>query len=94
MLLLLGYNVATTGHVFHPAYEYLYRVEYRPVPEFGNADWGIEDPRYIPQNAVIMLLWPPERPLPRRPRLRRPATAGSISCSRPTARSCGPTRWA
>jgi hypothetical protein len=61
--LLLAYNVATTGHVFHPAYEYLYRVEYRPRPELVNPDWGIEDLRYIPQNAVIMLAWPPERPL-------------------------------
>ena len=51
------------GRLVHPAYEYLYRVEYRPRPELVNPDWGIEDPRYIPQNAVIMLAWPPERPL-------------------------------
>lgn len=63
VLLLLGYNMATTGHVFHPAYEYLYRHEYRPVAAFWNDHWMIEDPRYIPQNAVIMLAWPPERPL-------------------------------
>jgi hypothetical protein len=55
--------VATTGHIFHPAYEYLYRHEYRPVAAFWNDDWMIEDPRYIPQNAVIMLLWPPHTPL-------------------------------
>jgi hypothetical protein len=61
--LLLGYNVATTGALFHPAYEYLYRVEYRPRPELVNPDWGIEDVRYIPQNTVIMLAWLPERPL-------------------------------
>jgi hypothetical protein len=61
--LLLGYNLATTGALFHPAYEYLYRVEYRPRPELVNPDWGIEDVRYIPQNALIMLAWPPERPL-------------------------------
>ena len=63
VLVLLGYNVATTGHIFHPAYEYLYRNEYRPVAAFWNDSWLIEDPRYLPQNAVIMLLWPPERPL-------------------------------
>jgi hypothetical protein len=63
VLLLIGYNVATTGHVFHPAYEHLYRNEYRPVPSLWNDAWAIEDPRYIPQNAIIMLLWPPERPI-------------------------------
>jgi hypothetical protein len=63
VLVLIGYNLATTGHVFHPAYEYLYRTEYRPVPALFNDEWAIEDVRYIPQNAVIMLLWPPERPL-------------------------------
>jgi len=60
---LVLYNVATTGTVFHPAYEHLYQVEYRPRPELVNPDWGIEDARYIPQNAGIMLAWPPERPL-------------------------------
>ena len=30
VLVLLGYNVATTGHVFHPAYEYLYRKRVPP----------------------------------------------------------------
>jgi hypothetical protein len=63
VVLLLAYNLATTGAVFHPAYEYLYRVEYRPRPELVNPDWGIEDVRYIPQNAFIMLAWPPQRPL-------------------------------
>jgi hypothetical protein len=61
--LLVAYNVATTGHVFHPAYEYLYQVEYRPRPELVNPEWGIEDLRYVPQNAGIMLTWLPERPL-------------------------------
>jgi hypothetical protein len=63
VLLLVAYNQVTTGHVFHPAYEHLYRVEYRPRPELVNEAWGIEDPRYIPQNAVIMLAWPPQTPL-------------------------------
>ena len=60
--LLLAYNIATTGHIFNPAYEYLYRNEYRPDPTLYHPEWAIEDPRYIPQNAGIMLLWPPETP--------------------------------
>jgi hypothetical protein len=58
--LLLAYNLATTGHLIHPAYEYLYQVEYTPRPDLINRDWMIQDPRYLPQNAVIMLAWPPE----------------------------------
>lgn len=61
--LLLLYNLVTAGALLHPAYEYLYQVEYRPRPELVNPAWGIEDPRYVPQNAAIMLAWPPERPL-------------------------------
>jgi hypothetical protein len=61
--LLLLYNLATTGQLFHPAYEHLYQVEYRPRPEMVNESWGIEDPRYVPQNAGIMLTWLPEWPL-------------------------------
>ena len=30
--LLLGYNLASTGHLFHPAYDYLYQTETVPVP--------------------------------------------------------------
>lgn len=63
VLLLLGYNLATTGDLFHPAYEYLYEVEYRPRPELVNPDWAIEDPRYIPQNLGIMLGQLPLTPL-------------------------------
>ena len=29
--LLLAYNLATTGHVFHPAYDYLYQLETAPT---------------------------------------------------------------
>ena len=32
VLLLLAYNLATTGQVFHPGYEHLYQTEYTPVP--------------------------------------------------------------
>jgi hypothetical protein len=55
LLFLLAYNLATTGHVFHPAYDHLREVEYRPVPELYHDDWGTEDPRYIPVNAPILL---------------------------------------
>jgi hypothetical protein len=53
---LLVYNVVSTGHLFHPAYEFLYRVEAFGYPSLGyDLDWSIEDPRYIPQNLGIML---------------------------------------
>ncbi len=71
---LLLYNLATTGHAFHPGYEHLYRTEFRPTPQgllvdllpglagisYHPGEWGIEDLRYIPQNLVIMLGWLPE----------------------------------
>lgn len=63
LALLLLYNIASTGHVLHPAYDYLYRNEYSPRPDLLHRDWMIEDPRYIPQNLWIMLAWPPEAPL-------------------------------
>jgi len=63
VLLLLGYNLVTTGELFHPAYDYLYEVEYRPRPELVNPDWAAEDPRYIPQNLGIMLGTLPLTPL-------------------------------
>ncbi|HSL34467.1 MAG TPA: hypothetical protein VK871_12500 [Candidatus Limnocylindrales bacterium] len=57
---LLVYNVATTGHVLHPGYDYLYRLEASFYENLGyNLDWAIEDPRYIPQNLGIMLLSTP-----------------------------------
>jgi hypothetical protein len=54
---LVAYNVAATGDPFNPAYDHLYRLEasfYTPLNY--NLDWGIEDPRYLPQNLQIMLL--------------------------------------
>ncbi|HSK51633.1 MAG TPA: hypothetical protein VLA44_02690 [Clostridia bacterium] len=57
---LLVYNVVTAGDVFHPAYDYLYRLEALYYPTLGyNPEWAIEDPRYIPQNLGIMLLSTP-----------------------------------
>jgi hypothetical protein len=72
LLVLLLYNVSATGHIFHPAYEYLYQNEYLPRPEMVNRDWMIEDPRYIPQNLGVMLAWPPETPLATDPRCTDP----------------------
>ncbi len=63
VLLLTGYNLVTTGEVFHPAYDYLYEVEYRPQPGLVHPEWAAEDPRYIPQSLGIMLGSLPEMPL-------------------------------
>ena len=58
---LLAYNVATTGHLFHPAYDRLYQLEARAYTGLGyHLDWAAEDPRYLPQNLGIMLLSGPE----------------------------------
>jgi hypothetical protein len=58
--LLLAYNVATTGHLFHPGYEYQYQKEANGYQALGyNPDWQIEDARYLPQNLGIMFLSTP-----------------------------------
>ena len=58
---LLAYNIATTGHVFHPAYDHLYQLEARAYTGLGyHPEWAAEDPRYLPQNLAIMLLAAPE----------------------------------
>ena len=58
--LLLAYNLATTGQVLHPGYEYLYQLEATGYGALGyNPDWSIEDVRYLPQNLGIMLLSTP-----------------------------------
>ena len=55
--LLLAYNVATTGHLFHPGYEYQYQKEAAGYQALGyNPEWAIEDARYLPQNVEIMFL--------------------------------------
>ena len=58
---LVLYNVLTTGQVFHPAYDHLYRLETAGYPSLGyHADWGAEDPRYLPQNLGIALFGTPD----------------------------------
>ncbi len=53
---LLLYNLVTSGHLFHPGYDYLYHLEAVGYPFLHyNPSWSIEDPRYIPQNLEIML---------------------------------------
>jgi hypothetical protein len=75
LALLVVYNIAATGHLFNPAYDYLYRTEnvsYLPPPADAclfPADFckslridrslGIEDIGHIPLNALIMFAWPP-----------------------------------
>ena len=58
---LVAYNVVSTGHVFHPAYDHLYQLEARAYTGLGyHPDWAAEDPRYLPQNLAIMLLSTPK----------------------------------
>ena len=59
---------SSTGHLFHPGYQYLYELEagfYTPLDY--HLDWGIEDPRYLPQNLGIMFLNTPGLAAERRP---------------------------
>ena len=58
---LLAYNIIVTGHVFHPAYDHLYRLEARAYTALDyHPDWSAEDPRYLAQNLRIMFLTGPE----------------------------------
>ena len=59
--LLVAYNLGTTGQLLHPAYEHLYRLETAGYAALGyRADWSVEDPRYVPQNAALMFLSTPD----------------------------------
>jgi hypothetical protein len=61
ILALVLYNVGTTGHVFHPAYEYLYQQEAYGYPELGyHPSWSIEDLRYVPQNLGLLIAGAPD----------------------------------
>jgi hypothetical protein len=59
LLTLLVVTYATSGHLFNPAYDYLYRLELG-YPLGYHTDWSITDLRYIPQNAMIMLFQGPQ----------------------------------
>jgi hypothetical protein len=59
------YNIAATGEPFNPVYEALYRREIGFYPRIFpylhyEPTWGIEDPRYISQNLMLMLAGVPE----------------------------------
>jgi hypothetical protein len=57
---LLAYNIISTGHIFNPAYDYLYHLEAGFYTALNyNPAWGIEDPRYLVQNIGIMLFSSP-----------------------------------
>jgi hypothetical protein len=59
--MLLGYDVVTTGHLLHPAYDYLYHLEALAYQGLGyQPGWGLEDARYLPQNAAIMFFATPD----------------------------------
>jgi len=61
LVLLLAYNVVSSGQPLHPAYDYLYRLEASAYTSLGyHDDWAVEDPRYLPQNAAIMFLTAPD----------------------------------
>jgi hypothetical protein len=53
LVTLLVITYATSGHLFNPAYDYLYHIELA-YPLNYNAGWSITDIRYIPQNLGIM----------------------------------------
>jgi hypothetical protein len=60
LLGLAAYDLLSTGHVFNPVYDHLYRTEISFFPPLFpyldyHADWAIEDPRYLLQNLWIML---------------------------------------
>jgi hypothetical protein len=56
---LLVITYASSGHLFNPAYDYLYHVELGYTVFNYNAAWSITDIRYIPQNIGIMLFGMP-----------------------------------
>ena len=60
LVTLLVITYATSGHLFNPAYDYLYQVESGYGVFAYNPDWSITDIRYIPQNLMIMLFRTPK----------------------------------
>jgi len=62
LVALLVYTFASTGHLFNPAYDYLYHQELGYGTMFGldyNPRFSIEDLGYIPHNIGIFLLGMP-----------------------------------
>ena len=58
--LLLAYNLASSGQLFQPGYDYQYRAEASGYPTLNyHPDWSIEDIRYLPQNLGILFLQAP-----------------------------------
>jgi hypothetical protein len=88
VVLLLTYNLATTGASFHPAYEHL-RVEYRPRPELVNPDWASRTSATSPERSHHAT-WPPERPLDDPACADRPSAPTALDQTCPLLR---PTRW-
>lgn len=61
ILVLVLYDLGSTGQLISPAYDYLYRLETAGYPSLGyHTDWGVEDPRYLPQNLGIGLFGTPD----------------------------------
>ena len=56
---LLVVTYATSGHLFNPAYDYLYHNELS-YPLNYHSDWSITDLRYLPQNLAIMFTGMPD----------------------------------
>jgi len=62
LVALLVYTFASTGHLFNPAYDYLYHRELGYGTMFGldyNSMFSIEDIRYVPHNIGIFLFGMP-----------------------------------
>ena len=55
LVALLVYTYAGTGHLFNPAYDYLYHEELGYTFLNYHPEWSIEDLRYVPQNLMIFL---------------------------------------
>lgn len=86
LVTLLVITYATSGHLFNPAYDYLYQHEvdiYAGIFPY-HAAWAITDLRYIPQNIGIMLFGTP-RILPQFSSV-FPGNSGDALCVVTTAR--------
>ena len=58
LVALVVYTFLSTGHLFNPAYDYLYHQELGYGTMFGldyNSNFSIEDLRYVPHNIAIFL---------------------------------------